>query len=182
MFKGIFPGECDLHIDPDAMPVVCLNPEKCVIGATEVSYFGHKLTREGIQPDPKKLQAIKDMPPPENKNELETMLGILSLQAPLTWNGELPVQIRTATIRSERTAASAAQARLGVRLGSESRQSLPANEASHNQRTRPHTGILRHDQGATPTGRCIQVWFGSCVDAGRTPNRICFKDTDPNSG
>ncbi|CAI5671962.1 unnamed protein product [Oreochromis niloticus] len=55
---------------------VRLNPEKCVIGATEVSYFGRKLTREGIQPDPKKLQAIKDMPPPENKNELETILGM----------------------------------------------------------------------------------------------------------
>uniref|UniRef100_A0A1A8L2U7 Gypsy retrotransposon integrase-like protein 1 n=1 Tax=Nothobranchius pienaari TaxID=704102 RepID=A0A1A8L2U7_9TELE len=55
---------------------VRLNPEKCVIGATEVSYFGHKLTREGIQPDQNKLQAIKDMPPPENKNELETILGM----------------------------------------------------------------------------------------------------------
>ncbi|KAK7912921.1 hypothetical protein WMY93_013132 [Mugilogobius chulae] len=55
---------------------VRLNPEKSVICATEVSYFGHRLTRDGIQPDPKKVQAIKDMAPPENKNELETILGM----------------------------------------------------------------------------------------------------------
>ncbi|XP_041867384.1 uncharacterized protein K02A2.6-like [Melanotaenia boesemani] len=55
---------------------VRLNPEKSVICATEVSYFGHKLTRDGMQPDPKKIQAIKGMPPPENKNELETVLGM----------------------------------------------------------------------------------------------------------
>lgn len=35
-----------------------MNPEKSV---TEVSYFGQSLTRKGIQPDPKKIQASKDM-------------------------------------------------------------------------------------------------------------------------
>lgn len=29
-----------------------LNPDKCRIGVTEVSYFGHKLTADGLKPDP----------------------------------------------------------------------------------------------------------------------------------
>ncbi|KAJ8333874.1 hypothetical protein SKAU_G00411930 [Synaphobranchus kaupii] len=48
-----------------------LNKEKSVICVPEVSYFGHRLTREGIRPDPNKVKAIKEM-------ELETILGMVT--------------------------------------------------------------------------------------------------------
>lgn len=60
---------------------VRLNPEKSVIGATEVSYFGHLLSAEGIKPDPAKVAAIKMMEPPRNRAELETVLGMVNYLA-----------------------------------------------------------------------------------------------------
>ncbi|KAK9539543.1 hypothetical protein VZT92_004643 [Zoarces viviparus] len=55
-----------------------LNKDKRIICVSEVSYFGHKLTREGIKPDPNKVKAIKEMAPPRNKAELETILGMVT--------------------------------------------------------------------------------------------------------
>ena len=55
-----------------------LNKDKSIICVTEVSYFGHKLTREGIKPDPNKVKAIKEMTPPRSKAELETILGMVT--------------------------------------------------------------------------------------------------------
>lgn len=58
-----------------------LNPDKCCICVTEVSFFGHKLTANGLKPDPFKLRAIRDMQPPENETELETFLGMVNYLA-----------------------------------------------------------------------------------------------------
>ncbi|KAL6462444.1 hypothetical protein MHYP_G00288660 [Metynnis hypsauchen] len=55
-----------------------LNEDKSVICVTEVSYFGHRLTREGIRPDPSKVKAIREMAPPRSKTELETILGMVT--------------------------------------------------------------------------------------------------------
>lgn len=57
---------------------VKLNPEKSVVCATEVSYFGHLITKDGVKPDPAKIAAIKDMKPPKDKGELETILGMVN--------------------------------------------------------------------------------------------------------
>ena len=62
------------------------NAEKCVFGATEVSYFGHVLSDKGVQPDPKKIAAIQEMEPPRNKQELETLLGMVNYLAKFTPN------------------------------------------------------------------------------------------------
>ena len=37
-----------------------INPEKCVFGKEEITFFGHKINKQGIQPTPKKIQIIKD--------------------------------------------------------------------------------------------------------------------------
>ena len=37
------------------------------ISISEVSYIGHILNADGVQPDPEKIQAIQDMPPPTDK-------------------------------------------------------------------------------------------------------------------
>lgn len=55
-----------------------LNKDKCIICVTEVSYFGHTLTREGLKPDPNKVKAIKDMAAPQTKADLETILGMVT--------------------------------------------------------------------------------------------------------
>ena len=55
-----------------------LNKDKSTICVTEVNYFGHTLTREGVRPDPNKVAAIKDMAAPQSKAELETILGMIT--------------------------------------------------------------------------------------------------------
>lgn len=55
-----------------------LNENKLEVGVTEISYFGHVLSERGLQPDPAKIAAILDMPPPENRTELETILGMIN--------------------------------------------------------------------------------------------------------
>ena len=55
-----------------------LNKDKCVIGATELSYLGHVTSDEGIKPCPKKIQAILDMPLPQCKADLQRFLGMVT--------------------------------------------------------------------------------------------------------
>ncbi|KAK2707345.1 hypothetical protein QYM36_015134 [Artemia franciscana] len=57
---------------------VKFNQEKCVFGAESIPYFGHLLTLEGIKPDPEKTRAITEMPPPENSEQLQKLLGMLN--------------------------------------------------------------------------------------------------------
>ena len=57
---------------------VKLNSEKSVVCATEVSYFGHLITKDGIKPDPAKIAAIKEMKSPKDKGELVTILGMVN--------------------------------------------------------------------------------------------------------
>ena len=55
-----------------------LNKDKCVIGATELSYLGHVTSDEGIKPCPEKIQAILDMPLPQCKADLQRFLGMVT--------------------------------------------------------------------------------------------------------
>lgn len=58
-----------------------LNPDKCRICVSEVSYFGQKLTTDGLKPDTLKVKAIRDMPPPTSEAELETVLCMVNYLA-----------------------------------------------------------------------------------------------------
>ncbi len=53
-----------------------LNPQRCKFRLKEVSYVGHLFTERGLKPDPTKIQAITEMPPPNEKNALQCFLGM----------------------------------------------------------------------------------------------------------
>lgn len=55
-----------------------LNKDKSTICVTEVNYFGHTLTQEGVRPDPNKVAAIKSIAVPQSKAELETVFGMIT--------------------------------------------------------------------------------------------------------
>ena len=42
------------------------------------SIFGESMSRNGVKPDPQKLKAMMEIPPPKNKKELQTFLGIIN--------------------------------------------------------------------------------------------------------
>ena len=50
--------------------------EKCMFAAKEVSYLGHRVTSEGLLPDPTLLKAIREIGTPKNATEVRTFLGL----------------------------------------------------------------------------------------------------------
>ena len=42
------------------------NPEKCVFKRDSISFYGVTLSKDGVKPDPKKIQVIKQLPEPKN--------------------------------------------------------------------------------------------------------------------
>ena len=51
---------------------------KCFFGEAELEYLGYWLTRTGIQPQPKKVEAIQKIKAPKNKKELRHFLGMVN--------------------------------------------------------------------------------------------------------
>ena len=54
------------------------NPDKAKISASEVPYFGHILSSNGLKPDPEKVKAIISMESPKDRPELETFMGMVT--------------------------------------------------------------------------------------------------------
>ena len=57
-----------------------LNEKKCVFGSTEVVFLAHLFSHEGVKPDPTKIEAIRDMPTPKSKQDvdLQRLLGMIT--------------------------------------------------------------------------------------------------------
>ena len=53
-----------------------LGAEKCTFAAKEVSYLGHRVTEEGLLPDPSLLATIREINPPKNATEVRSFLGL----------------------------------------------------------------------------------------------------------
>ena len=54
------------------------NVRKCFFAKGELEYLGYWLTRKGIQPQPKKVEAILHLSPPKNKRQLRHFLGMVN--------------------------------------------------------------------------------------------------------
>ncbi len=57
---------------------ISLNSEKLQFKKTEVKFYGHKLTANGIQPSEDKLQSIRNLKTPESRDDVLTTLGIIN--------------------------------------------------------------------------------------------------------
>ena len=57
---------------------VTLNSAKCEFNTKQVKFLGHIVSPEGIRPDPEKVSAVVDMPPPNNVQETRTFLGMVN--------------------------------------------------------------------------------------------------------
>ncbi|KAK2725781.1 hypothetical protein QYM36_000313 [Artemia franciscana] len=79
---GATDGEHDSNLEK-ALQVarekgVRFNREKCIFGKTEIPYFGHILTSEGIKPNPNKILVIRQMPKPKGPEEIQSLLGMVN--------------------------------------------------------------------------------------------------------
>lgn len=53
-----------------------LNREKCTFRQSEVIFYGHSFSANGIKAAPQKIQAIQNMQPPKNQGEVKSLLGM----------------------------------------------------------------------------------------------------------
>lgn len=54
-----------------------LNPKKCVFGVTSGKLLGHIVSQKGIEIDPDKVKAIREMPAPKTEKEVRGFIGRL---------------------------------------------------------------------------------------------------------
>ena len=55
-----------------------LNPEKCIFGVASGKFLGYIVSKEGIQVDPEKVQAVRDMPTPATIKDVQKLNGLLA--------------------------------------------------------------------------------------------------------
>ena len=55
-----------------------LNKYKCKFKCTSVDYFEHKVSADGLKPKLEKVDAIKNLSPPENIHESRRILGLVN--------------------------------------------------------------------------------------------------------
>ena len=60
------------------MEGLCLSSKKLELHRDRVSFFGAVYSREGVEPDPRKIQGIEEMTPPETKQQLQSLLGMVT--------------------------------------------------------------------------------------------------------
>ena len=71
------------------------NSRKCEIKQPEIRFFGHVYDENGARPDPKKVEDIRALAIPQNKQQVQEFLGIVTYLAPF-----IPqLSKKTATIR-----------------------------------------------------------------------------------
>lgn len=58
-----------------------LNKEKCTFGADEITFMGHTLTRNGVQPTNDRIKALKEAGKPKNAAEVRSFLGLVNFSA-----------------------------------------------------------------------------------------------------
>ena len=55
-----------------------LNKDKCLFRQAQLEYFGHVKNSSGISPNPKKVEAIRNLEPPKDKTELRRVMGMIN--------------------------------------------------------------------------------------------------------
>jgi hypothetical protein len=53
-----------------------IQPDKCEFMRKEVCYLGHRITAEGVRPDERKVNAVRNFPVPTNTRKLKAFLGL----------------------------------------------------------------------------------------------------------
>ena len=53
-----------------------IQPDKCEFLKPELEYLGHIVTAEGVKPNPRKIEAVKNFKIPTNPTEVKSFLGL----------------------------------------------------------------------------------------------------------
>lgn len=53
-----------------------IQPDKCEFLRKEVAYLGHLVTKDGVKPNPSKVDCIRHFPEPKNQKDIKSFLGL----------------------------------------------------------------------------------------------------------
>ena len=80
-----------------------LNDQKTELRKSEIEFLGHLINKDGVQPDPAKVSAIKNMPDPQNVTELRRILGMISFLGRYIPNLSTTLRPMTELLESDKT-------------------------------------------------------------------------------
>ena len=75
------------------------NSSKCAICKSQISFYGAIFTVQGMRPDPAKVQALQDLPAPQNPKQLQSFLGLINYVQPFLPN----LAVKTMFLREQVT-------------------------------------------------------------------------------
>ena len=55
---------------------------KCAIRQSQISFYGAIIMVQGMRPNPAKVQALQDLPTPQNSKHLQSFLGLINYLLP----------------------------------------------------------------------------------------------------
>jgi hypothetical protein len=55
-----------------------LNPKKCVFGVSSGKLLGYMVSSQGIDANPKKVEAIEKLQPPQTRKEIQKLVGMMA--------------------------------------------------------------------------------------------------------
>jgi hypothetical protein len=55
-----------------------VNTNKSLFEVSEIEYLGYWITRDGIQPIPKKVKAIQRIAPPTTRKQVQSFIGLIN--------------------------------------------------------------------------------------------------------
>ena len=58
-----------------------LNKSKCLFFQKSLEYLGHPISKEGIRPTEERVKCVLNAPPPQNKQQLQSFLGLMTYNA-----------------------------------------------------------------------------------------------------
>ena len=60
---------------------ITLRPDKCCLGQQQVTWFGNVYSKEGMSPDPRKCEIIRNWPAPESTSDIKSFLQTVQFNA-----------------------------------------------------------------------------------------------------
>ena len=79
-----------------------MKPSKVHFCKKEVEFLGVIVSENGIRPNPERISAIREIPPPKNVRQLRRFLGIGQYQARFLVNFAIEVQPLRELLRKEK--------------------------------------------------------------------------------
>ena len=55
-----------------------INPTKCAFFQTKAQFLGHVISKNGLEADPQKVNAVQNFPVPQNQTDVKSCLGLCS--------------------------------------------------------------------------------------------------------